>query len=146
MLNAKLCRGYWSEGQVLRIRELFSATLWTHFTWWNECGCFFCRVPCLNKNKKGGHTGRPISNDEGTLALLLVFGRFVCWRCRRRLCRRRRCLRSARHAVLEAPDAFAKSLHDFRDPLTSEENQDNSQNHKPMKNTKFTHEPPPRVP
>src|SRR6266702_8113334 len=106
---------------------------------------FSVEFRCLNKNEKGGHTGRPISNVEGTLALLLVFGRFVCWRCRRRLCRRRRCLRSARHPVLEAADAFAKSLHDFRDPLTSEENQDNSQNHKPMKNTKFTHEPPPRT-
>src|ERR1700730_3472026 len=79
-------------------------------------------------------------------ALLLFFSRLFCGRGSRRLCGRRRCLRSARHAVLEAADTLAKSLHDFRDPLTAKENQYNGQNHKPMKNAKFTHEPPPRAP
>src|SRR6266566_3909535 len=79
-------------------------------------------------------------------ALLLFLARLLCCRWSWRLGRRRRCLRSARHAVLEAADTLAKSLHDFRDSLTAKENQYNGQNHKPMKNTKFTHEPPPRAP
>jgi hypothetical protein len=29
MLNAKLRPGYWSEGQVFRMEQGFSATLWT---------------------------------------------------------------------------------------------------------------------
>jgi len=43
MLNAKLWPGYWSEGQVLRIRELFSATLWTQFTRRKRCLPHLCR-------------------------------------------------------------------------------------------------------
>src|SRR5260370_7927451 len=31
MLNAKLWPGYWSEGQVFRMGQEFSATLWTHY-------------------------------------------------------------------------------------------------------------------
>ncbi len=84
-------------------------------------------------------------NSWSASALLLLFGRLVRRWGSRRLRRRLRCLRSARHAVLEAADAFAKSLHDFRDAFTAKENQNHSQNHKPMKNTEFTHEPPPRA-
>src|SRR5258707_10495024 len=79
-------------------------------------------------------------------ALLLFFGRLLRCRRSRRLRRGRRSLRRARDAVLEAADALAKSLHDFRDSLAAKENQYNGQNHKPMKNAKFTHEPPPRAP
>src|SRR5713226_2421708 len=79
-------------------------------------------------------------------ALLLFFGRLLCGWGSRRLCRRRRCLRSAGHAILEAADTLAKSLHDFRDALTAKENKNHGENDQPMKNTKFTHEPPPRAP
>src|SRR5260370_38546380 len=79
-------------------------------------------------------------------ALLLFFGRLLGRWGSRRLCRRRRCLRSAGHAILEAADTLAKSLHDFRDSLTAKENKNHGENDQPMKNTKFTHEPPPRAP
>src|SRR5258708_10700918 len=104
----------------------------------------------LGENKKGGHTGDPIPICAEFLlwaaALLLFFGRLLRCRRSRRLRRGRRSLRRARDAVLEAADALAKSLHDFRDSLAAKENQYNGQNHKPMKNAKFTHEPPPRAP
>src|ERR1700731_1075613 len=103
----------------------------------------------LSGNKKGGPRAAPSQISRELLrdsALLLFFGRLLCGWGSRGLCRRRRCLRSARHAVLEAADTLAKSLHDFRDSLTAKENQYNGQNHKPMKNAKFTHEPPPRAP
>src|SRR5712664_791709 len=79
-------------------------------------------------------------------ALLLFFGRLLCRWGSRRLCRRRWSLRRSGHAVLEAANALSKSLHDFRDALAAKENQYDRQNHKPMENTKFTHEPPPRAP
>src|SRR5260370_38336505 len=79
-------------------------------------------------------------------ALLLFFGRLLGRWGSRRLCRRRRSLRSTRHAVLEAADTLAKSLHDFRDALAAKENQYNGQNHEPVKNAEFTHLPPPRAP
>src|SRR5437762_9198299 len=101
----------------------------------------------LSQKQEGLRPGRgpiPIRADSCLArALLLFFGRFVC-RWSRRLCRVRR-LRRTGHAVFEAADAFAKSLHDFRDAFTAKENQNHSQNHKPMKNTEFTHEPPPRA-
>src|SRR6266481_2142933 len=77
--------------------------------------------------------------------LLLFFGRLIHWWGGRCLRRGRR-LRRAGHTVLEASDAFAKPLHNFRDALAAKENQDHSQNNEPMKNTKFTHETPPRAP
>ena len=111
------------------------------------------KSPALRKsffeNKKGGHTGRPSKISRELLrasALLLFFGRLLRRWGSRRLCRRRWSLRRSGHAVLEAADTFAKSLHDFRDALAAKENQYNRQNHEPMKNTKFTHEPPPRAP
>ena len=102
----------------------------------------------LSQKQEGLRPGRspiPIRADSCLArALLLFFGRFVC-RWSRRLCRGRR-LRRTGHAVFEAADAFAKSLHDFRDAFAAKENQDYSQNHKPMKNAEFTHEKPPRAP
>src|SRR6266699_367840 len=69
----------------------------------------------LGTQQEGLRPGRspiPIRADSCLArALLLFFGRFVC-RWSRRLCRGRR-LRRTGHAVFEAADAFAKSLHDF---------------------------------
>src|SRR5712692_2857567 len=127
MLNAKLCRGYWSEGQVLRIGQASYATLWTQITSVDIPAFLSRRVRDLGKNKKGGHTGRPIPNREETSALLLLFGRLLSRWWSGRLRRRRRRLRSAGHAVLEAADTFAKTFHDLRDALTAKENQHHDQ-------------------
>src|SRR6266566_7113613 len=94
MLNAKLCRGYWSEGQVLRIRELFSATLWTHFTWWNECGCFFCRVSVLEQKRKGRPHGPPDLKCRGNSCATS--------------CLRQVCLLAVQEAPVPAAPVFAK--------------------------------------
>src|SRR5262249_56037015 len=48
--------------------------------------------------------------------------------------------------VLKASDAFAQSLHHFRDAPATKENQHHGQNHQPVKNTKLTHELPPPLP
>src|SRR5712664_1004622 len=111
------------------------------------------KSPALRKsffeNKKGGHTGRPSKISRELLrasALLLFFGRLLCRWGSRRLRRRRWSLRRSGHAVLEAADTLAKSLHDFRDALAAKENQYNGQNHEPVKNAEFTHVPPPRAP
>jgi len=88
--------------------------------------------------------GRPNQNsaESSVRELLLFFGRLLGWRSLRR---RRRSLRCAGHAILEAANAFAKSLHDLGDTFAAKENQNDGQNHKPMKNTEFTHESPPRA-
>src|SRR5216684_2698590 len=104
----------------------------------------FKPYPASGKIKRAATRATPSQIARKLLCrseLLLICG----WRCRR-LRRGSRSLRRARHAVLEAADAFAKSLHDFRDSLAAKENQDHSQDHKPMKDTKFTHETPPRAP
>src|SRR5260370_5216271 len=123
MLNAKLLRGYWSEGQVLRIGWVFSATLWTQLS---ICGMWqliqttvedvfapslqkappgarvgkILRDPC-GKNKKGpdqvGAQFQSALNFCSAPALLLVFVRLLSrWRSRRRRRRRRR-LRNSGH-------------------------------------------------
>src|SRR5258708_1307894 len=84
MLNANLWRGYWSEEQVRRLECPFSL-LFGH----NSLGASYAllllrrgwacpaRRPrlenssrLLQKNKKGGHTGHPISNREETFGRL----------------------------------------------------------------------------
>src|SRR5229473_4937308 len=88
--------------------------------------------------------GRPNQNsaESSVRELLLFFRRLVGRRC---LSRWRRSLRCAGHAIFEAANALAKSLHDLGDTFAAKENQNDGQNHKPMKNAKFTHEPPPRA-
>jgi hypothetical protein len=100
------------------------------------------------KNKKGPDQVGALFHFalSFSLVLLLFLSRLICCGGSRRLCRWRRSLRSARHAVFKTADAFAKSLHDFRDALTAKENEYDRQDHEPVKNAKFTHETPPRAP
>src|SRR5256885_16883987 len=129
MLLGKLGRRYWSAVQVLRIASLFSATLWTHFHLPSSAGpeafgrvsgaqffttvlrmrrvCFredeerFDEVRAALKSRGRPH-GPPILNLERTSRLLLFFGSFFCGGRSRRRSRRRRCLRNACHAALQA--------------------------------------------
>jgi len=89
--------------------------------------------------------GRPNQNsaESSVRELLLFFGGLLGRRYLSRWCRSLRC---AGHAIFEAANALAKSLHDLGDTFAAKENQNDGQNHKPMKNAKFTHEPPPRAP
>src|SRR5713226_448791 len=138
MLNAKLCRGYWSEGQVLRIGQASYATLWTQITSVDIPAFLSRRVRDLGKNKKGGHTGRPIPNREETSALLLLFGGLLRRRWSGRLCRRRRRVWCARHAFFEIPYSFAQPTHHLGDFPAPEQNENHDRHYHPM-NWTFKH-------
>src|ERR1700741_824105 len=72
-------------------------------------------------------------------ALLL----FLAWFFARRLRGRWRRLRGPAHPFLEASNAFAQAAHDLGNSAPTKENQNNGEDHQPVKNAKFAHELPP---
>src|SRR6266404_4399952 len=75
---------------------------------------------------------------------LLFFRRLL--RGRRVLLRRRRgCMRTPRHALLEAANALAEPTCKFGNFPPAEQEQDNRQDYQPMNRTKLAHESPPRA-